>query len=247
MNRLQKAQSLFDQLHDQDILNDDLELQNIMKNYIYGEVYQHGSLDLKLRELIMIVVHTTNHTLIPLHEHVVAGLKIGLSPESMKEAIYQCTPYVGLGKVQEALEVVNSIYREHHISVHEHRATVNEDTRFDKGFQVQCTAFNKETIQAGHDNAPQELKHIQDYLSAHCFGDFYTRDGLDLKVRELITFVMLATLGGCENQLRAHISANLKVGNTRKILIETVTQCQPYIGFPRTLNAIQVIDELTKK
>ena len=64
------------------------------------------------------------------------------------------------------------------------------------------------------------------YLSEYCFGDFYTRNGLDLPTRELITMVMLATLGGCENQLRAHVGANLTVGNNRDTLIETITQCQ---------------------
>ena len=84
---------------------------------------------------------------------------------------------------------------------------------------------------------------MQDYLSAYCFGDFYTRSGLNLRQRELLTFVMLSSLGGCENQLRAHIQANLRVGNDKTMLIEIITQCQPYIGFPRTLNAIALINE----
>ena len=45
MRDLNKANELFQQLHDEDILNDDLELQTIMKNYIYGDVYQHGTLE----------------------------------------------------------------------------------------------------------------------------------------------------------------------------------------------------------
>lgn len=245
MNRIEKANQLFDQLHDNDILQEDLEFQDIMKNYIYGDVYQHGSLDIRLRELILITVNTTNHTLKSLKEHVIAGLKVELSPVAIKEAVYQCTPYIGLGKVQEALAVINEVFQEKKIKT-ANMSTVNEETRFDKGFEVQCQAFSKEAIQAGHDHAPCELKHIQNYLSAYCFGDFYTRKGLDLKTRELLTFVMLATLGGCENQLKAHTNANITVGNTREILIETITQCQPYIGFPRTLNAINIINEITQ-
>ena len=247
MSRVEKANELFEQLHEESFLNQDPELQNIMKNYIYGDVYQHGSLDLPLREMILIVVNTTNHTLKALKEHVVAGLKAGLAPEKIKEAIYQCTPYIGLGKVEEALDVVNAVFTSKNLPTAYDCGTVNEETRFEKGFDVQGEAFSREGIQANHDNAPKELKHIQDYLSAHCFGDFYTRKALDLKERELMTFVMLATLGGCENQLRAHTGANLKVGNDRNTLIETITQCQPYIGFPRTLNAINIINELTQK
>ena len=245
MRDLNKANELFQQLHDEDILNDDLELQTIMKNYIYGDIYQHGTLDLKLRELILIVVNTTNHTLTALKEHVNAAIKAEVSPIQIKEVIYQCTPYIGLGKVQEALEVVNLIFKKHNIST-KPQATVNEKTRFEKGFEVQSVAFGKDHIQANHDQASQELKHIQKYLSEYCFGDFYTRKGLDLKTRELMTMVMLATLGGCENQLRGHVGANIIVGNSRELLIETITQCQPYIGFPRTLNALTIINEVTK-
>ena len=245
MRDLNKANELFQQLHDEDILNDDLELQTIMKNYIYGDVYQHGTLDLRLRELILIVVNTTNHTLTALKEHVNAAIKAEVSPIQIKEVIYQCTPYIGLVKVQEALEVVNLIFKKRNIST-KPQATVNEKTRFEKGFEVQSAASGKDHIQANHDQAPQELKHIQKYLSEYCFGDFYTREGLDLKTRELMTMVMLATLGGCENQLRGHVGANITVGNSRELLIETITQCQPYIGFPRTLNAITIINEVTK-
>ena len=95
-----------------------------------------------------------------------------------------------------------------------------------------------------HKNAPENQKHIQNYLSAMCFGDFYTRDGLDLKMRELLTLCILSTLGGCENQLRSHVGGNLAVGNDKDIMIEAVTQCMPYIGFPRTLNALGCINEI---
>lgn len=242
-------EELFNKLHDENnMLMDDLEYREIMFNYIYGDIYHHGKIELKLRELILIVVNTTNHTLKALKEHVTGGLNAGLTPIEIKEAVYQCTPYVGIGKVEEALDVVNDVFKKKQISLPlSSQATVQPETRFEKGFEVQCQAFGREHIQAGHTSAPEELKHIQNYLSEYCFGDFYTRTGLDLKRRELITMVMLATLGGCENQLRSHIKANLTVGNNREVLIETITQCQPYIGFPRTLNAINIINEITNQ
>lgn len=229
-------------------LVDDPDLKAIMESHLYEEVMKHGHLSMKIRELIFIVTNVTQHTLKPLVRHVNEGLTVGLSPIEIKEAIYQCTAYIGLGKVEDALEVVNEVFEKQGIDLPlASQATVNQDTRFEKGFEVQCLPFGKEQIQSGHDHAPSELKHIQDYLSAHCFGDFYTRKGLDMQTRELITFVMIATLGGCENQLRAHINGNIAVGNTREQLIETITHCQPYIGFPRTLNAINMINEVTSK
>ena len=245
MERSKKAQKLYDTLHASP-LDYDKEYQQIMNDFIYGDVYQHGTMDLKTRELIAIVANTANHTLVTLKEHVIAGLNGDLSPIAIKEAIYQCTPYIGVGKVTDALEVVNKTFIDYSIELPlSSQKTVSEETRFENGFEVQSTAFTKAAIQGGHDQAPKELKHIQNYLSEYCFGDFYTRKGLDLKQRELMTFIMLAALGGCENQLRSHTAANIRVGNTRELLIEAITQCIPYIGFPRTLNAIHIINEVT--
>jgi alkylhydroperoxidase/carboxymuconolactone decarboxylase family protein YurZ len=56
---------------------------------------------------------------------------------------------------------------------------------------------------------------------------------------------MLASLGGCEPQLLGHVAANLSVGNNRRALLGTITQLLPFIGYPRTLNAIRVINEGT--
>jgi 4-carboxymuconolactone decarboxylase len=81
--------------------------------------------------------------------------------------------------------------------------------------------------------------------SANCFGDYLTRSGLDLKTRELLTLSMLASLGGCEAQLAGHVALNLVAGNDRARMIAVVTQLIPFIGYPRALNALRVIDEGT--
>jgi len=87
--------------------------------------------------------------------------------------------------------------------------------------------------------------HIQRFLSANCFGDNLTRTGIDLPTRELLTFSMLVALGGCEPQVKGHVAANLNVGNDRARLIDVLTQLLPFIGYPRTLNALRVVDEVT--
>ena len=144
-----KAEQLFSDLNDgKDFLVKDPELREIMINYLYGDVYHHGNLDFKLRELILIVVNTTNHTLKALKEHVTSGLSVGVTPVEIKEAVYQCTPYIGLGKVEEALEIVNLVFEEKNISLPLlPQATVQGDNRFEKGFAVQSAAFGQEHIQ----------------------------------------------------------------------------------------------------
>ena len=92
--------------------------------------------------------------------------------------------------------------------------------------------------------APDSQKHIQDFLSANCFGDYMTRRGLDEATRELVTFSILISLGGCEPQVKGHIAGNVKVGNDKRKLLAVVTQLLPWIGYPRTLNAIGCLNEV---
>jgi 4-carboxymuconolactone decarboxylase len=122
-------------------------------------------------------------------------------------------------------------------------STTTPETRFEKGVAAQRTIFG-EAIDKMRQQAPNDQLHIQDFLAANCFGDYYTRNGIDLKTRELLTFAMLISLGGCEPQVKGHVTGNLKLGNDRARLIDVVTQLLPYIGYPRTLNALRAIDEV---
>jgi 4-carboxymuconolactone decarboxylase len=93
-------------------------------------------------------------------------------------------------------------------------------------------------------SAADDELHFQQFLSANCFGDYYTRGGIDVRTRELLTFAILASLGGCDPQVRGHVAANLNVGNGRQMLISVTTALLPFIGYPRTLNALAAINEV---
>jgi 4-carboxymuconolactone decarboxylase len=70
------------------------------------------------------------------------------------------------------------------------------------------------------------------------FGDIYSRPGLDLKTRELITIASLTTLGFPQNELKAHIRNALNAGVTEQEIIEVIMQMSVYAGFPASLNAL---------
>lgn len=227
---------------DFEVSKEDEDLQNIFNNFVYGEVYNHGDLEPKLRELITLVSLTASQGNSMIAEHVEAALNVGASAIEIKEALYQCAPYVGFPRVFAALEEANKVFKAKNIKLPlESQATVSEETRFEKGLEIQTNTFGQRILDA-HANAPENQKHIQNYLSAMCFGDFYTREGLDMKTRELLTFIMIISLGGQEAQATSHARGNLSVGNSKDTLIEAVTQCIPYIGYPRTLNAIAIIN-----
>lgn len=225
----------------------DSEYMEIMDNFIFGDVYNlNDALTDRLRELIALVVLTANQDERGLSAHTKAALNVGVTPVEIKEAVYQCSPYMGMSKVTSALEIINTVFSESGIELPlPQQSTVTEDTRYAKGLDIQVKFFG-EGMQKARANVPEGQKHISDYLSAMCFGDFYTRKGLDLKDRELLTFCMLSALGGCEPQVKAHITGNLNAGNDKTTLIAAITQALPYIGYPRTLNAIACINEICK-
>ena len=101
-----------------------------------------------------------------------------------------------------------------------------------------------ERIDQMYKDSPENQLHIQKFLSANCFGDYYTRKALDLKTRELLTFCILISLGGCEPQVKGHVQGNINMGNDKQVLLSVVTQLLPYIGYPRSLNAIRCINEV---
>jgi len=161
----------------------------------------------------------------------------------VKEIVYQAVPYVGIAKVFDFIHATNEILESRGIKLPlEGQSTTSSETRFEKGFELQKSIFG-EMIDKMYKDSPANQLHIQKYLSANCFGDYLTRKGLDIKTRELLTFSMILSLGGCEPQLKGHIQGNLNVGNDKEVLLSTVTQLLPYVGYPRTLNAIRCINE----
>jgi 4-carboxymuconolactone decarboxylase len=94
----------------------------------------------------------------------------------------------------------------------------------------------KNVIESLKDIAPE----LGQYIIEFVFGDIYSRKGLSLQERELITVTSLLTAGGCEPQLEVHINGALNVGIPAEKIIETFLHCIPYTGFPRVLNAVSV-------
>ncbi|HIU09985.1 MAG TPA: carboxymuconolactone decarboxylase family protein [Candidatus Avidehalobacter gallistercoris] len=166
------------------------------------------------------------------------ALEKGMTPIAAKEIVYQATDYLGYGRMLPFLNVTNEILTEQGVALPlDGQATTSLENRLEKGIAAQAAIFGeqmKEAWKAGH---------INRWLAANCFGDYYTRNGLSLAERELITFCFLMAQGGCEPQLIAHSKGNMNMGNDRDFLIKVVSQCLPYIGYPRSLNAISCINK----
>ena len=166
------------------------------------------------------------------------ALDAGLTPVMLKEVVYQAVDYLGIGRVRPFLDAVNDILSSRGVELPlENQTTTTMENRLEKGAQAQADIFGPQMLEAW------KTGHINRWLAANCFGDYYTRTGLDLKQREMITFCFLAAQGGCEPQLIAHSKGNMNLGNDKAFLIKVVSQCLPYIGYPRSLNAVTCINK----
>lgn len=175
-----------------------------------------------------------------------AALNIGIDPIAIKEVVYQATAYLGIGRVHDYLLKTNEIMKEHGISLPlTSQGTTDERTRFEKGLAKQAALFGLQMADRQKDTGLR--KNINRWLASNCFGDYYTRNGLNDQEREMITFCFILAQGSCENQLRGHTAGNFGVGNDKEKMYQVVEQCMPYIGYPRSLNAMSVIDEVAMK
>ncbi len=225
----------------------DPELIEIFDNFAYDEVISCGNLDTKTRVMMILASTIASKALEEYKMFVNAALNVGITHMEVKEILYQSVPYVGIAKVVDFIYTTNEIFTDRGIKLPlDGQSTTKRETRFEKGLELQKDIFG-ETIDNMHKETPKDQMHIQKYLSANCFGDYYTRKGLDIKTRELLTFSMLTALGGTESQIRAHIQGNINLGNDKETLLSVITQLLPYVGYPRALNAIKCLNEVTTK
>ena len=224
-----------------ELAQNDAEFLERYANFAFDEVLSHTNLEEKERLMLTLGALIATQGVSEYKNMLNASLNAGVYPSAIKEICYQATPYIGMGKGLEFIIATNEVFKQRKIPMPlESRATTTRENRVQKGLEVQRAIFG-EAIDKGNASAPDDEKHIRRFLSGHCFGDFYTRGGLDLKFRELLTFVFVASIGGADAQVKAHIQGNLNMGNDRATLIATITALIPYIGYPRALNALSAL------
>lgn len=223
-------------------LETDPDLVELLCNFISNDVIKVGNLDSKTR--IMAILSTLigcngiDEFKLVLNE----ALEKEVTCIEIKEIVYQAVAYLGIGRVIPFLKVTNEVLKEKGMALPlASQSTTNKENRLAKGIQAQVDIFG-EGMKDFYKSGPEDYKHINYWLASNCFGDYYTRTGLNYKQREMITFCFLLSQGGCETQLISHSKANIKIGNDKNFLISIISQCLPFIGYPRSLNAINCVN-----
>ena len=224
-------------------LETDPEFIELFDNFAFDEVVHQDDLDDRTRMMAILAVLLGCQGIDEYKALLPAALNLGVTPVEGKEIVYQAVPYLGIGRVFPFLHATNDILTAREISLPlPGQSTTARENRLEKGMQAQVDIFG-EGMRQFWKSGPEETRHINFWLTTNCFGDYYTRNGLDYKQREMITFCFLAAQGGCEPQLTSHAAANMRIGNDKGFLIKIISQCLPFIGYPRSLNALRCVNE----
>ncbi len=224
-------------------LETDPEFIERFDNFAFDEVVNNDDLNDRIRMIAILATLIGCQGIEEFKAMAHAALNFGVTPVEVKEIVYQSVAYLGIGRVFPFLRAVNDVLADHGVGLPlPSQATTTIENRLEAGIQAQVDIFG-DGMKEYYKSGPEESRHINHWLADNCFGDYYTRTGLDHKQREMITFCFLSAQGGCEPQLTSHATANMRLGNDKAFLIKVISQCLPFIGYPRSLNALRCVNE----
>ena len=249
MSRTEICKQNYRRLFNGEALTDagnDPEMMKMLQKYIFGEVFAVGSLDIKTREMLTVVSLSAQQALPQLKAHANAALNVGVTPIELRETVYLCAPFVGFPKTLNALGVINEVFAERGNKLPlESQGKTAEEERFAAGSAIQQPLYGNEIKEALAGLPGNMGEDAARFLTEFCFGDIYTRGGLDVKTRELLAIGILVTTGNMQT-LQSHIAGSIRAGNSPETVTAAIIQCMPYVGFPNALNALKVLKDTLK-
>jgi 4-carboxymuconolactone decarboxylase len=117
------------------------------------------------------------------------------------------------------------------------------EERYQKGIE-NLKVMNKDSFKNLKNLLDDVAPDMARYVVEFPYGDIYSRPGLDLKIRELVTIAALTSMGGAQPQLEDHVHGALNVGCSREEIIEVMIQMAVYAGFPAAINGLLTAKEV---
>ena len=115
-------------------------------------------------------------------------------------------------------------------------------SRYEKGKKC-LESIQKKSVEEIFKDLDDIAPDLSRFVIEYPYSEIYTREGVDLKTREICTVAALTTLGTIP-QLKEHINAALNVGNTPAEIVEIMMQMSAYCGFPKAINAVMAAKEV---
>ena len=117
------------------------------------------------------------------------------------------------------------------------------DDSYERGLQVRREVLGNEHVDRAIEQAVDETRDFQDFITRYAWGEIWARPGLDRRVRSCITLTALVALGRDE-ELAMHVRAALRNGLTREEIAEVILQSAVYCGVPAANSAFRVFRQV---
>jgi 4-carboxymuconolactone decarboxylase len=118
--------------------------------------------------------------------------------------------------------------------------------RFEEGLKVRRTVVGEARVRTALESADNLSKPLQELVTSYAWGEIWTRPGLSLKSRSILTVGMLIALGK-PNELKVHMLGAINNGVSYEELSEIVIHASVYAGFPAALEAMAVARSLVSE
>jgi 4-carboxymuconolactone decarboxylase len=119
------------------------------------------------------------------------------------------------------------------------RNRATKSPAYEAGLAVRRRVLGEAHVKRALENATEFDAEFQEMITRHAWGDIWTRPGLDLRMRSLVTIAMLATLGRDE-ELDLHVRATRNTGATPDDVKEVLMQVAIYAGVPAANSAFRI-------
>lgn len=237
--------------HQDDVIDGLADIAPDMGRYIvefgFGDIWTRPGLTRRQRQLGTVAALAAMGNAAPqLRFHIGGALNVGCTREEIVEVLIHVSVYAGFPAALNGLTAAREVFE----SRPGEPALVPADTsgdqegnRLERGRQALADIdgdAGQQVIDSLKDIAPDLARYVLEFS----FGDVYSRAGLDLKTRELVTVALCTALGTVGPQLRVHLHGLLNVGGTREEAVEIITQMAGYAGFPAALNGLTAAREV---
>lgn len=226
------------------------DLARMVVEFCYGDVFARPGLQARHRQLAALGALTVlGNAQSQLRFHIAGALNVGCSPTEIVETLIHLVVYAGFPASLNALFLAREVFFEKGIDLSNigKRHDENRETdRYAKGWAALSQIDGEAGVRV-IESLRQIAPDLGRFVVQFAFGDIYSRQGLDLLSREIVTVSALAAMGTAVPQLKVHIHGLLNVGGSQEQLIETLIQVAVYAGFPAAINGVQAAQQVLEE
>lgn len=120
------------------------------------------------------------------------------------------------------------------------------NSAYDAGMAVRRDVLSPEHVERSMANADDFTRDFQEFITTYCWGEVWTREGLDRKSRSLINLAMLSALGRAD-EFKLHVKGAIRNGVSVDEIKEVLMQMAIYAGVPAAHTAFKQAREVLKE